>query len=116
MTDPVHESEFVVAAELGLHARPAGRFVSRAGEFRAEGSVARDEEGVSGRSVLSLLSLAAAKGTRLRGVNLLHRDTHSLFFRYGQSESDESHADGQADNASPQVAILGRWRRTETRS
>ncbi len=66
MTDAVCEREFVVRSELGLHARPAGRFVSTAARFRSEVMVARGEEWVSGRSVLSLLSLAAAQGTRLR--------------------------------------------------
>ena len=60
------EREFVVAYELGLHARPAGRFVTLAGKFRAEIQVTRGGEWVSGTSVLSLLSLAAAHGTRLR--------------------------------------------------
>jgi phosphotransferase system HPr-like phosphotransfer protein len=41
---PVCESDFVVKSELGLHARPW----------------------VDGRSILSLLSLAASRGTRLR--------------------------------------------------
>jgi phosphocarrier protein HPr len=63
---PAIEREFVVASELGLHARPAGQFVSLAGRFRAEVSVSRGGEWVSGQSVLSLLSLAAAQGTRLR--------------------------------------------------
>lgn len=60
------EQEFVVASELGLHARPAGEFAALAGRFDAEVEVCRGEEWVSGRSVLSLLSLAAARGTRLR--------------------------------------------------
>jgi len=58
--------EFRVAYELGLHARPAGRFVTLAGKFEAEVCVSRGDEWVSGTSVLSLLSLAAAHGTRLR--------------------------------------------------
>ncbi len=67
MTDPAVEGEFVVGSPLGLHARPAGRFVSLAGRFRSEVQVTRDPDGwVSGRSVLSLLSLAAAQGTKLR--------------------------------------------------
>ena len=67
MTEREVEGEFVVASPLGLHARPAGRFVSLAGRFRSEVQVTRDAEGwVSGRSVLSLLSLAAAQGTKLR--------------------------------------------------
>ncbi len=62
------EAKFTVQGELGLHARPAGRFVSLAGRFESEISVARedDEEWVSGRSVLSILSLAASRGTVLR--------------------------------------------------
>ena len=60
------ERDFVVASELGLHARPAGRFVALAGRFSSEVQVARDGEWVSGVSVLSLLSLAAGQGTRLR--------------------------------------------------
>ena len=61
-----HESEFVVTSELGLHARPAGLFVTLAGRFHAEVSVGRGQEWVDGRSVLSLLSLAAGPGVRLR--------------------------------------------------
>lgn len=60
------ESEFVVKSELGIHARPAGRFVTLAGEFSCEISVGKDDEWVNGASVLSILSLAASKGTVLR--------------------------------------------------
>ena len=60
------EATFIVKSELGLHARPAGRFVSVAGGFEAEVQVARGDEWVSGKSVLSLLSLAASPGTELR--------------------------------------------------
>jgi phosphocarrier protein len=62
------EQEFVVASELGLHARPAGELAALAARFGAEVEVARagSEDWVSARSVLSLLSLAASRGTRLR--------------------------------------------------
>lgn len=60
------EKEFVIASALGLHARPAGRFAARAGEFECEVQVGRGGEWVDGRSILSLLSLAAAQGTTLR--------------------------------------------------
>lgn len=63
---PVHESEFVVAAELGLHARPASQFVALAGRFECDIRVGRGDEWVDGRSILSLLSLAAGRGTALR--------------------------------------------------
>ena len=63
------ERVFTVHAELGLHARPAGVFVMVAKRFAAQIEVARAEgsdEWVDGRSILSLLSLAAGRGTRLR--------------------------------------------------
>ncbi len=62
----VCESEFVVASELGLHARPASLFVTLAGGFECDIHVGRDDEWVDGRSILSLLSLAASRGTALR--------------------------------------------------
>jgi phosphocarrier protein HPr len=77
------EREFTVAHELGLHARPAGRFVALAARFDAEIEVARDEEWVSGRSVLSLLSLAASRGTRLR-VRAVGTDAHEAVEALGR--------------------------------
>jgi phosphocarrier protein len=66
VTEETVEAIFVVRSELGLHARPAGRFVSLAGGFTAEILVGRGADWVSGKSVLSLLSLAAGPGTELR--------------------------------------------------
>lgn len=60
------EREFAINSELGLHARPAGQFVSLASRFVSEISVGRGDQWVDGRSVLSLLSLAAASGSTLR--------------------------------------------------
>lgn len=60
------EADFVVSSELGLHARPAGRFAALAARFESEVSVGRGGEWVDARSVLSLLSLAAGPGVRLR--------------------------------------------------
>ncbi len=60
------EACFEIRNPLGLHARPAGRFVALAGDFASEIEVARGDEWVNGKSVLSLLSLAAAQGTTLR--------------------------------------------------
>lgn len=61
---------FTVAAELGLHARPAGEFAALARRFDAEifvskGGKSKGGEWVDGREVLELLSLAAAQGARL---------------------------------------------------
>ena len=40
------EGCFTVAAELGLHARPAGEFVALAGRFEAQIEVGSAEEGI----------------------------------------------------------------------
>lgn len=60
------EGEYTVQSELGLHARPAGRFVALAGRFQCEIEVGRGDDWVNGTSVLSILSLAAGHGTVLR--------------------------------------------------
>lgn len=60
------EREFTVGSELGLHARPAGRLASLASHFDAEIMFGRGDEWVSGSSVLSILCLAATRGTCLR--------------------------------------------------
>ena len=59
------ERSFTIRSELGLHARPAGDFVALAGRFESEISVGNGAEWVDGRSVLSILSLAAGRGTKL---------------------------------------------------
>lgn len=60
------ERDFTIRNELGLHARPASQFVVLAGRYQSEISVGNGEEWVDGRSVLSLLSLSASRGTKLR--------------------------------------------------
>lgn len=61
------EGVFSVAQELGFHLRPAGRFVRLAAQFESEIEVAlRDEEWVSGQSLLALASLGASKGSPLQ--------------------------------------------------
>ena len=60
------ERGFTIRSELGLHARPAGEFAVMAGRFESEISVGDGREWVYGRSVLSLLSLAAGRGVKLK--------------------------------------------------
>lgn len=97
MTDASCERVFQVAHTLGLHARPAGRFVSLASRFQSNVEVARegdvDGDWVSGRSVLSLLSLAASFGTRLR-VRATGPDAELALVQLGQVLEEPSAADG----------------------
>jgi phosphocarrier protein HPr len=95
---PDCESVFTIQHKLGLHARPAGRFVALASKFQADVEVARESEGdaaewVSGRSVLSLLSLAAGFGTRLR-VRAQGPDAAEALAALGQVLETPMQADG----------------------
>lgn len=60
--------DFVVNNPLGIHARPASLFVQTASAFSSEVSVTNLESGhtADGRSVMSMLMLAAPQGTRIR--------------------------------------------------
>ncbi len=60
------EIEVQVANRLGLHARAAARFVKLASRFESRITVSKDGSRVDGKSILSLLTLAAREGTRLR--------------------------------------------------
>jgi phosphocarrier protein len=47
----------------GLHARASAKFVESAAKFRSEITVMKDDHSVSGRSIMGLMMLAAAKGS-----------------------------------------------------
>ena len=59
------ESEIVIANRLGLHARAAAKFVHLAGTFASKVTVSKDGARVDGKSILGLLTLAAAKASKL---------------------------------------------------
>jgi len=59
------ESEVTIVNRLGLHARAAAKFVHLASRFSSRVTVGKDGTRVDGKSILGLLTLAAAKGTRL---------------------------------------------------
>ena len=50
---------------LGLHLRPADKFVRLAHQFQAEVRVIHEGQEFNGKSILDLTSLAAERGTRL---------------------------------------------------
>ncbi len=67
--------DFVVCNPLGIHARPASAFVQAAGDFESEITVTNLDSGhvADGKSVMSMLMLAAPKGTHLR-IDINGRD------------------------------------------
>ena len=60
------EREVVICNKLGLHARAAARFVQTASQFESRIVVERNGEQVNGKSIMGILMLAAARGTRLK--------------------------------------------------
>ena len=58
--------EVVIKNQLGLHARAAARFVHTANDFVAHIEVKKEHMRVNGKSILGLLTLAAACGTRIQ--------------------------------------------------
>lgn len=59
------EREVIICNKLGLHARAAARFVQTASQFESRIIVERNGEQVNGKSIMGILMLAAARGTRL---------------------------------------------------
>lgn len=57
--------EFVILNEKGLHTRPSTEFVRCATKYRAQIIVSYQGSQVNGKSLLSLLTLAASRGARL---------------------------------------------------
>jgi phosphotransferase system HPr (HPr) family protein len=54
-----------VVNQLGMHARAAARFVHLATRFESQIKVARDSREMDGKSIMGLLLLAAARGSRI---------------------------------------------------
>src|SRR3954452_815371 len=62
---PVARRQVEIANPLGLHMRPADKFVKVALQFQAEVRVIHNGNEFNGKSILDLTSLAAECGTRL---------------------------------------------------
>ncbi|HEY3359734.1 MAG TPA: HPr family phosphocarrier protein [Polyangia bacterium] len=64
MTETVEQS-FVIRNELGMHARAATRFVQIANRYRSDVDVEKDGQVVNGKSIMGVLMLVAAQGTKI---------------------------------------------------
>ena len=61
-----HEIEITLTNKHGLHARPATQFVQLANKYQSKIEVIKKDLVVDGKSVTSMLTLGAEKGTLLR--------------------------------------------------
>lgn len=66
-SNSMQERRVTISNRLGLHARAAARLVRRASQFDCNVELLREDTGekVDGKSILSVLLLAAARGTSL---------------------------------------------------
>ncbi len=61
----LHQQDLIIRNNRGLHARAAAKFVKCAEKYDAEIIVTKDENQVSGTSIMGLMLLAASKGTAI---------------------------------------------------
>jgi phosphocarrier protein HPr len=88
-----------VTNSLGLHMRPANKFVELASQFLAEIRVHYNGNAFNGKSILDLTSLAAERGTRLelegrgpdaaRAVDALAELVRAQFYEDENGESTD---------------------------
>lgn len=56
------EFKYTITDELGIHARPAGLLVKKAGEFQSKVILAMNGKEVDAKRVLGVMGLGAKKG------------------------------------------------------
>lgn len=62
---PRHARTFLIVNALGLHARAAAQLVQTANRYRSEVHVEKEGQEVNGKSIMGVLTLAAAKGSEI---------------------------------------------------
>ena len=65
MSDDSLTQEVTVTNEQGLHARPADLLVREASRYESTIEIIKETERVDAKSILSVLTLGATKGTKL---------------------------------------------------
>ena len=72
------KAKVVIGGVVGLHARPASDFVQLAERYSSEIRLTKDGMRVNGKSILALLTLAAAKGSVVV-LEVQGEDEHDAF-------------------------------------
>ena len=63
MSGPAVRTIALIVNKRGLHARASAKFVETAVRFQSEITVTKDDNSVSGRSIMGLMMLGASLGT-----------------------------------------------------
>lgn len=69
---------FRIENKLGLHARAAANFVNTASKYKSDVYVTKDGMTVNGKSIMGLLTLAAATGTEIK-LTVTGKDAEHAF-------------------------------------
>jgi len=64
--EAAHVRDLLIVNRKGLHARASAKFVQTVERFASDVTVTRCGETVGGRSIMGLLTLAAAQGTTIK--------------------------------------------------
>jgi phosphocarrier protein HPr len=64
--DGILSRKVEIGNQYGIHARPAAMIVKTASRFRADVTIERDGNRVSGKSIMGLMTLEAGRGSVLR--------------------------------------------------
>lgn len=62
----MQEKVVIIRNKLGLHARPAAMLVQTASKFKSKIKIHKDDQEVDGKSIMGIMTLAAASGSDLR--------------------------------------------------
>ncbi|MFA5940556.1 MAG: HPr family phosphocarrier protein [Sinimarinibacterium sp.] len=87
------ERTIPIVNKLGLHARAAAKLVTLASKFEADVRIRKDGREVSGKSIMGVMMLAAAKGSEITLVaegsdaaQALDELTRLVADRFGEEE------------------------------
>ena len=75
----MQEKELLIINQLGLHARAAAKLINVTARFSSDISLEKDGRAVDGKSIMSVMMLAASKGTTLT-VKITGSDEESAMF------------------------------------
>ena len=64
----MYSKEFTIENSIGLHARPATRFIQKANEFKSNINIERGTRVVNSKSLLGVLSLGICCGATIKIV------------------------------------------------
>ena len=83
----MEKKDFKIKNRLGLHARAAAQLVQTANRFQSEITIEKDGLEVNGKSIMGILMLAAAQGSRI-SVAVAGDDAQQALTALGQLIDD----------------------------